>query len=323
MGKSYSTKWLNHFRNHANAARDSVKEVTQVGACLIGNDNEVLLTAFNGPAIGVKDTPARRSRKDGLKYKYSSHAERNLIAFAARNGLQTKGLTIYATHHPCSACACEIVQAGISCVIVGHGQYKSADGDVEHAEQILREGGVQILEHKGSDDLERADALARATISHVFDAEGKSIYRHSVRVTNLIPDGLPVHYKIAAMLHDVVEDGFIPNATIRCLFGEEVADAIELLSNHDEESYFEYLDRLIKSKNLVAIIAKLADNTDNLDPDRLFDIEKDMTKLMSRYKKARPILLDAISPEQWNYLNRYGVGQFHGHKIFHPDPYMR
>ena len=41
-----------------------------------------LLTAYNGPPRGVQDLAARRGRP--AKYLWASHAEANLIAFAAR-----------------------------------------------------------------------------------------------------------------------------------------------------------------------------------------------------------------------------------------------
>lgn len=158
----YSPKWLNTFKRHADAARENVKEETKVGACLIGSNNEILLTAYNGPPINVEDKPERRSRKDGLKYKYAAHAERNLISFAARNGIKTEGLTVYSTHYPCSACAGAIIQAGIKCIIVGYGEFKSADGDIEHSANMFREAQVEIIKHPyASAGLDKADLLAQ------------------------------------------------------------------------------------------------------------------------------------------------------------------
>ena len=55
----------------------------RVGAVLVGPNNEVLLTGFNGPPIGVVDRPERRDKRPE-KYLWVSHAEANLIAFAAR-----------------------------------------------------------------------------------------------------------------------------------------------------------------------------------------------------------------------------------------------
>lgn len=46
----------------------------------------------------------------------SEHAERNAIAWAARNGVALEGAQLHCTHAPCLDCARSIINAGISCV---------------------------------------------------------------------------------------------------------------------------------------------------------------------------------------------------------------
>jgi dCMP deaminase len=87
----------------AKHAATKSKDSTQVGAILVGEDEEVCLTAYNGPPRGVHDLPERRDRP--AKYLFASHAEANLVAFAARKGISTKGGTVYCTHYPCASCA--------------------------------------------------------------------------------------------------------------------------------------------------------------------------------------------------------------------------
>lgn len=164
---TYSSRWLMHFRRHALAAADSVKEATKIGACLIGRNNEVLLTAFNGPAIGVKDTAKIRVERP-LKYMYSSHAERNVINFAARNGIRTEGLTLYTTHASCCDCADAIIQAGIQCVIVGTDDEVNTTSMSDESYSIARkkfnESGVKLIYHRVSPFVEQAEHLARALL---------------------------------------------------------------------------------------------------------------------------------------------------------------
>lgn len=164
---NYSSRWLMHFRRHALAASDSVKEATKIGACLIGRNNEVLITAFNGPAIGVKDNARIRVERP-LKYMYSSHAERNVINFAARNGIRTEGLTLYTTHASCSDCADAIIQAGIKCVIVGAedevNTTSMADESYSIARKKFQECEVKLIYHRVSPYVERAEHLARALL---------------------------------------------------------------------------------------------------------------------------------------------------------------
>ena len=111
-----------------------------VQTALIGPDGEVRLTAFNGPPMGVLDTAARRERP--TKYLFSAHAEANLISFAAREGIRTKGCTVYCTHSPCAACARTLIQAGIHCIVVGAGTTSMPESEFKAAAEMLRESSV-------------------------------------------------------------------------------------------------------------------------------------------------------------------------------------
>lgn len=125
---------------HARLAARKSKDSTKVGAALIGPDGEVRLTAFNGPPKGVNDTPDRFERP--AKYLFASHAEANLIAFAARGGIQTKGCTVYVTHTPCASCARTLIQAGIAGVVFDDGTTSMPREEFEAAEIMFREAGV-------------------------------------------------------------------------------------------------------------------------------------------------------------------------------------
>src|SRR5690606_20034318 len=100
-------QWEEYLMGFALHAAKKSKDSTQVGAVLVGPEKEVRLTAYNGPPRGVEDTQERRVRP--AKYLYASHAEQNLVAFAALEGISTKGCTVYVTHMPCSACAKTII----------------------------------------------------------------------------------------------------------------------------------------------------------------------------------------------------------------------
>jgi deoxycytidylate deaminase len=55
------------------------------------------------------------------------HAEQNIIAFCAKNGIPTKDTTLYITLSPCKNCAKLIKQAGISTVYYDK-KYKDTSG---------------------------------------------------------------------------------------------------------------------------------------------------------------------------------------------------
>lgn len=136
--------WLEYLMGFAQHAACKSKDSTQVGAVLVGPDREVRLTAYNGPPRGVRDLPDRRERP--TKYLFASHAEANLVAFAAREGIRTAGCTVYVTHFPCAACARTLIQAGIERVVVGPGTTSMPDAEFAAARQMFREAGVVVAE---------------------------------------------------------------------------------------------------------------------------------------------------------------------------------
>lgn len=134
--------WTDYYMAFAHLSARKSKDTTKVGAVLVGPDGEIRLTAYSGPPRGVKDTPERLTRP--TKYLFASHAEANLVAFAAREGIHTKGCTAYVTHHPCAACARTLIQAGIKAVYIG-GEMTADDrwkDDFAAAFDMFREAGV-------------------------------------------------------------------------------------------------------------------------------------------------------------------------------------
>ena len=90
----------------------------KVGSVIVGPDNEIRSTGFNGIPRGVDDDVEERHQADnGEKYLWVSHAERNAIYNAALLGVSTKGCTIYVPWYPCIECAKAIVQSGISTLV--------------------------------------------------------------------------------------------------------------------------------------------------------------------------------------------------------------
>jgi dCMP deaminase len=134
--------WPTYLMGFARHAATKSKDTTKVGAVLVGPDGEVRLTAYNGPPKGVQDLPERFERP--AKYLYASHAEANLVAFAAREGIRTAGCSVYVTHHPCSSCARSLIQAGIRCVVVGDGTTSMPAQEFEAAAVMFREAGVEV-----------------------------------------------------------------------------------------------------------------------------------------------------------------------------------
>jgi len=132
--------WLSYLYGFAAHAAKKSKDTTKVGAVLVGPNNEVLLSSFNGPPMGVDDKPERFERP--AKYLFASHAEQNLVAFAARRGIRTEGMTVYVTHMPCSNCTKSLIQAGIARVVWGDGKTSMPEVEFEAAAEMFEEAAV-------------------------------------------------------------------------------------------------------------------------------------------------------------------------------------
>lgn len=135
--------WTEYYMGFASHAALKSKDSTKVGAVLVGPEGEIRLTSYNGPPRGVLDLEWRRERP--MKYLYSSHAEQNLVAFAAREGIRTSGCTVYVTHAPCSACSKSLIQAGIVKVVCGSGVTSMPVEEFSSAREMMSEAGVYLM----------------------------------------------------------------------------------------------------------------------------------------------------------------------------------
>lgn len=142
--------WPTYLMGFAQHAARKSKDSTQVGAALVGPEGEVRLTSYNGPPKGVLDLSDRRERP--RKYLFASHAEANLVAFAAREGIRTAGCTVYVTHSCCSSCAKTLIQAGIAAVVFGGGVTSMPDDEFEAAATMFKEAGVSVTRYREAKD---------------------------------------------------------------------------------------------------------------------------------------------------------------------------
>ena len=132
-------------------AQKSTNPSTQNAAILADDKENVVLSAVNSFPEGVAETQERQTKKP-LRYKFSVHAERNVLYKAARLGIKTKGLTLVCPWATCSDCAQGIIQAGIRRLVV-HKQALNRSGhwqkNIKLAFTMLREAGVEIVVFDG------------------------------------------------------------------------------------------------------------------------------------------------------------------------------
>lgn len=89
---------------------------TKVGAVAV-RDKRVLAMGYNGLPSGVQDLSERLENRE-IKYLMTSHAETNLLTYAARDGVSLNKSTCYVTLHPCSHCAAQLINSGIQRIVV-------------------------------------------------------------------------------------------------------------------------------------------------------------------------------------------------------------
>ena len=98
------------------AARRSKDPSTQVGACIVSNDNIIISTGYNGMPKGCSDDEFPWDREGAeTKYPYVVHAELNAILNA--NGRDLRHSRLYVALFPCNECAKAIIQSGIKEVL--------------------------------------------------------------------------------------------------------------------------------------------------------------------------------------------------------------
>ena len=128
----------------------------RVGAVIVGPDNEIRSTGFNGFPRGVDDTvKTRHSAENEEKYFWSSHAERNAIYNAARMGVALKGCRSYVPWFPCGDCAKAIIQSGIEYLICYEPDLSDPrwGPDFQRVLEMLAEAGVDVQYMEPLEDL--------------------------------------------------------------------------------------------------------------------------------------------------------------------------
>jgi dCMP deaminase len=141
-------KWDERFMLLAHhLASWSIEKGRRVGAVIVGPENEIRSTGFNGLPRGVRDDlEERHSRLTGAKYIWSCHAEQNAIFNAARIGMALSGCAIYVPWFPCVECTKAIIQSGISELVAYAPDQPSSNWaeDFSISGQMLKEAGVIV-----------------------------------------------------------------------------------------------------------------------------------------------------------------------------------
>lgn len=131
------------------SAKRSKDPSTQVGACIVDEDNKVVSIGYNGMPRRIKDSDLTWEKGEDLnsKYLYVCHAEFNAI-LNIRNGSSLKNCTVYVTLFPCNECAKAIIQTGIKKIVYLSDKYSNSL-ETRASKKMLTLAGVEFCEYKG------------------------------------------------------------------------------------------------------------------------------------------------------------------------------
>lgn len=105
--------------------------------------------------------------------------------------------------------------------------------------------------------------------------------------------------KIVGLLHDILEDTHLTRTDLLDMgFSSEIVDTVFLLTHSKNLSYNEYIERIIKSKNKMAMYIKKIDMEHNMDLTRLKNkTEKDIKRVNEKYKPNYLKIVKALEEE--------------------------
>ena len=109
---------------------------TQVGACIVSNDNKILSMGYNGLPRGCSD--------DEFPWN-TAHSELNAILNYRGGSLDNAKM--YVTLFPCNECAKAIIQAGIKTIVYDCDKYADT-ASVIASKRMLNAAGVRYYQYQ-------------------------------------------------------------------------------------------------------------------------------------------------------------------------------
>lgn len=122
---------------------------TQVGCCIVSQENRILSMGYNGFPAGCSDDefPWEREGESPLetKYVYTTHSELNAIL--NYKGGSLAGAKLYVSLFPCNECAKAIIQCGIKEVIYDSDKYADTPSVIA-SKRMMEAAGVQYHQYR-------------------------------------------------------------------------------------------------------------------------------------------------------------------------------
>ena len=120
---------------------------TQVGACIVSNDNKILSMGYNGFPCGCSDDDFPWERDGDMldtKYPFVTHSELNAILNYRGGSLE--GTKLYVSLFPCNECAKAIIQPGIKTVVYNSDKYDGTPAN-RASKKMFDATGVKYMKY--------------------------------------------------------------------------------------------------------------------------------------------------------------------------------
>ena len=121
---------------------------TQVGCCIVSQDNKILSMGYNGLPLGCSDDDFPWEREgDPLETKYLFTAHSELNAILNYGGGSLRGAKLYVSLFPCNECTKAIIQSGIKEVIYDSDKYASTPSTIA-SKRMFDAAGVKYTQYQ-------------------------------------------------------------------------------------------------------------------------------------------------------------------------------
>ena len=146
------------------------------------------------------------------------------------------------------------------------------------------------------DEVELAHVYAWTAHHGQTDKRGDDYFWHLCRVAGRCKTP---QTKAVAYLHDILEDTPVQIHQLMQLFTKETVEAVKVLTRDDDDTYERYIQRVVASKNRLAIVVKANDIEDHLRDTTYISDE-----LINRYNLARVIIYQTMLDNMTVYCGR-------------------
>ena len=149
------------------------------------------------------------------------------------------------------------------------------------------------LTFKGANPMNLEKAILIATTAHQgqTDKAGAPYIFHPLRI---MLSCKTEDEQICAVLHDVIEDTAVTLEDLRTAgFKEEIIDALSALTKHKNETYDDFINRVIQ--NQLACRVKLADISDNMNLSRIPNPSQEDYQRVEKYSRAADKIVNSLA----------------------------